>query len=60
MEAPSGFFRGPDPTIFHFVAIPSRFETAIGGIENDTGYHIVEGDLEIGSYSTAENFYTTR
>ena len=40
-----GVFRGPDPTIFHFQAIPSVFESEIKNeVPKETGYHLALGD----------------
>ena len=40
-----GVFRGSDPTVFHFQAIPSVFESAITDeLPQETGYHLALGD----------------
>ena len=57
-----GVLRGPDPTVFHFMAIPSVYASEV---ENEpaqqTGYHLALGDVaETGSTYTVENISKTR
>jgi len=46
LSAPYGeVFRGAEPTLFNFIAIPSVFESEVSGdTPEDTGYHLALGD----------------
>jgi len=57
-----GVFVGPEPTVFHFMAIPSVYESEVEKEEDQqTGYHLALGDSStIGSSYTVENLTKTR